>query len=344
MALLLLFIFPLVYGIIRISYFKNRIKKSDELKIALIQPDIDPNMPWSTVKYRVLSRLTTLSGRASLYDPDLIAWPESAIQDYIKYYYNNSERLRKKPKFFESLTFTENVMRLPKDLDKYIFAGIPDYRKIIRNGKVVDEDYNSAILISPKGRIMDTYHKIHLVPFGEWFPYNIGFINRLLAQTWAGNWTPGKKYTVFEILKNSKTYRFAGLICYESIFGDLCRQFVLRNAEFLLNITNNAWSYTKRAEYQLLIMSVFRTIENRVPLVHSANSGVTGVINQYGRVNSMLPLFKEGYLVDKIYIDKARKPTVYLKYGDYFPKFLLIFNFLLLLYGLYRSFIREKIY
>ena len=92
-----------------------------------------------------------------------------------------------------------------------------------------------------------------------------------------------------------------------------------------------------------MIGSVFRTIENRVPLAHSANCGATGVINQYGRITSMLPLFKQGYLVDKIYIDKGRKSTIYLKYGDYFPIFLLIFNFLLLFYGLYKSFLGRKL-
>ncbi len=344
-VLLILFILPLIYGFIRINHFKKRIKKGDELKIALIQPDIDPNLSWRKVKYKVLSRLTVLSERASLYNPDLIVWPESAIAEYILYYHKNAYRLKKNPKFFKVLRYTENVMRLPKDLDNYIFTGVPDYQKVIKEGKsnkngikeFVGEDYNSAVLIDPQGRIMDIYHKIHLVPFGEWFPYNIGFIKAILARTWAGKWTPGKRYTVFKLFKNKKAFRFAGLICYESIFGDLCRQFVLRNADFFLNITNNAWSYTRRAELQLMIASIFRTIENRVPLASSANSGATVVINQYGRVTSLFPLFKDGYLVDKIYIDKKKKMTLYSKLGDYFPKFLLIFNFLLLVYGLYKN-------
>ncbi len=344
LVLVVVFIFPLIYGFIRIKHFTHRMQKSDELTIALIQPDIDPYLPWRKVKDKALSRLTILSARANLYEPALIAWPESGVQDYIKYYHDNADRLKKIPRFFESLRFTENVFRIPKDLNNYIFTGLPDYKRIIKaNKKVVEKDYNSAMLINPDGKIADVYHKIKLVPFGEWFPYNIGCVKMILAQTWAGNWTPGKEYTIFKILKDKKEYRFAGLICYEGVFSDLCRKFALRGAEFFLNITNDAWSYTRKAELQHMIIAVFRAIENRLPYVRSANSGATAVINQYGKVISLLPLFKQGYLVNKIYIDKKKKFTIYTKYGDYFPKFLLIFHLLLLLYGLYKSVIRSVI-
>lgn len=342
-VLIIVFVLPLIYGSIRIRYFKHRIQKSDELTVALIQPDIDPYLSWREVKYTVLSRLTVLSERANLRDPALIAWPESGIQDYIKYYHDNSDRLKKYPRFFETLKYTENVLRMPKDLNNYIFTGLPDYIKIKKNGKIVEHDYNSAMLINPDGKIADVYHKIHLVPFGEWFPYNIGFIKMILARTWAGNWTPGTEYTIFKILKNKKEYKFAGLICYEGVFGDLCRKFVLNGAEFLLNITNDAWSYTRKAELQHMTVDIFRAVENRVPYIRSANSGATAVINQYGKVVSLLPLFKQGYLVDKIYIDRKRRSTIYANYGDYFPKFLLIFHLLLLLYGLYKSGIQSVI-
>ncbi len=217
-VLLILFILPLIYGFIRINHFKKRIKKGDELKIALIQPNIDPNLSWKNVKNKVLSRLTVLSERASLYNPDLIVWPESAIADYILYYHKNSKRLKKNSRYFEVLRYTENVMRLPKDLDNYIFTGVPDYQKVIKKSKSrtrgiqkpVGQDYNSAAFIDPEGRVIDIYHKIHLVPFGEWFPYNIGFIKTILAQTWAGKWTPGKRYTVFEFFKNKKGCYFSG--------------------------------------------------------------------------------------------------------------------------------------
>lgn len=334
-GLAIVLLFPLLYGIIKIQYWKNSINKSEELKIGLIQSHIDPNLPWKKVKYQALSRLTILSLRANLYNPDLISWSETAILDYIKYYKDNFSKLKKYPHFYEKLNYANNVFRLAKDLDNYIFTGIPDYEKVTEGGKTIDADYNGAVLINPHGKIVDTYHKIHLVPFGEWFPYKIPFINKILTQTWAGSWTPGKKFTVFEFFKNDIQYQFSCLICYEGVFGDLCRKFILKGAEFLLNITNDTWSFTRKAELQHMIADVYRSIENRVPYVRCANSGVTCVINQYGKVTSILPLFKEGYLIGRIHIDKNRLVTFYTLYGDYFPKFLLIFNLVLLLYSLY---------
>lgn len=342
-AFLVLFFVPLFYGFIRIHHFKNRMKQGEQIKVALIQPHIDPNLSWKKVRYKALSKLTILSERANLSDPDLIAWSETAILDYIKYYKDNYNRLKRYPTFFEKLQYTDNVFRLARDLNNYIFTGIPDHKKVIKDNKAIDEDYNGAILINPKGETVDTYYKIHLVPFGEWFPFRIGFINKILAQTWAGDWTPGERYTVFRIKKKNKKFAFSCLICYEGIFGDLCRRFVQNGAEFLLNITNDTWSFKRKAEIQHMIADTFRSIENRVPYVRSANSGVTCVINQYGKVESQLPLFKQGFLLGEIYIDKKRKTTLYNMYGDFLPKFLLIFNLGLLVYAVYSRFVLKRI-
>ncbi|MDD5065718.1 MAG: apolipoprotein N-acyltransferase [bacterium] len=333
-ALAVILLLPVLYGMIRIRSVKNEIKNLPGLKIALVQSDVNPNLSWERIKYDAVSRLTCLSEKASLQDPDLLVWSETAILDYVKYYNDNYQRLIKYPALKERLFYNRNVLRIARDLGNYIFTGIPHYEKKIQNNKVREDEYNAAVLISPEGVIEDLYYKIHLVPFGEWFPFKVPFINRILTETSAGHWTPGRRYTVFEILKKARVFRFSGLICYEGIFGDLCRKFILQGAEFLVNVTNDTWSFTPQAEWQHVIADVFRTVETRVAYVRCGNSGVTCFINQYGRITSRLPLFQQGYLVDTIQAGPKRHFTFYTRHGDYLPRILLIFNFLLILYPL----------
>lgn len=329
---------PVLYGIIRIRMIQREIKGYDLLKVALIQSDVDPNLPSEKIKYRSLSRLTHLSQKACLHEPDLLVWSETAILDYVKYYTDHRERLKAYPALKERLLYARNVLRMAKDLETPIFTGIPHYEKKLVNGKYKEDEYNAAVLIGTDGLIKDVYYKIHLVPFGEWFPYRIFPLNEILAQTWAGHWTPGKRHTVFELLKGERLFHFSGLICYEGIFGDLCRRFALSGAEFFINITNDSWSFTRAAELQHLIADIFRTVETRLPYVRCGNSGATAVINQYGKVVSSLPLFTQDFLVDSVRIGRKPKKTFYVRHGDFFPRILLIFNFSLVFYLAVRKF------
>ncbi len=326
LIVIFIIILSVIWGKARIKSIEDKIKKSKKIKVALIQPDIDPNLDFEKIKYKVLSELTVLSEEAALYKPELIVWSETAILDYVKYYIDNKNDLIKYPYFKERIDYAENVVRLAKDLNTYLFTGIPEFERI--NGKELD--YNSSILISPQGKIVDTYRKNHLVPFGEWFPYNISFIKKILASTFAGNFTPSKRKTIFSMNTEKVNVKFSALICYEGVFGNLTRLFVLKGAKFLLNITNDMWSFSNKAEYQHFIADVFRAVENNVPYLRSANSGVTGIILPTGRVEKVLPLFEKGYLIVNVPILKNENKTFYTKRGDFLPKILLIFILYLL--------------
>ncbi len=341
---LIIFLIPLFYGFIRIQQIKIKTNDMEKIKIALIQGNIDPNLYWSDIKYDVLSKLTVLSEKSALYKPDLIVWTETAVLDYLRYYINHKEKLLKFPHLRDRIEYAENVVRLAKDLNIYIFTGTLDFEQEIKNGKIINKDYNAAVFISPEGKILDVYRKNHLVPFGEWFPYGkyFPFIKKILDQTWAGNFTPSKEKTVFKIRKNNKYFKFSCLICYEGVFSNLTRLFILNGAEFLLNITNDMWSYSRKAEFQHIIADVFRTIENRVPYIRAANSGVTGWINQYGKVVKTFPLFKMGYLIIDVPVGDVKNFTFYTRYGDFFPKILLIFSLVLLSLVVVRSLILRK--
>jgi apolipoprotein N-acyltransferase len=122
----------------------------------------------------------------------------------------------------------------------------------------------------------------------------------------------GEQTTVFSVPEG----RFGVLICYEGIFPALTRRFVDGGADFLVNITNDAWYGRTSAPHQHLVQASFRAIENRVPLVRAANTGISAVIDPDGRIRWHGPLFEMLWHVDEIRWTGQR--TFYTRFGDVF--------------------------
>ncbi len=157
------------------------------------------------------------------------------------------------------------------------------------------------------------YSKIKLVPFGEAIPFEtvIPFLKKVdfgEADFW-----PGSERVIFEHANGD----FSALICYESIFPRLARQFVVGGAELLVNVTNDVWYGRTSMPFQHASMAVMRAIENRRSLARSANSGVSMMVDPHGRVLSRLGIFEEGFLVENLPVVSSR--TFYSTYGDVFP-------------------------
>ena len=112
------------------------------------------------------------------------------------------------------------------------------------------------------------------------------------------------------------TAKIAGLICYEIIFPGLVRSFVERGADVLVTITNDAWFGQTSAPYQHFAIAVFRAIENRVPVIRSANTGISGFIDTKGRIGKTSDIFVEAVLNEKVIAGKRR--SIYTEYGDVF--------------------------
>src|SRR4030066_2209986 len=93
--------------------------------------------------------------------------------------------------------------------------------------------------------------------------------------------------------------RFGVVICYEIIFPELVREFVKKDANFKGTITNDAWFGKSSAPYQHFSMAVFRAVENRVPIVRAANTGISGSIDSYGRIKKTTDIFVETYITDE---------------------------------------------
>jgi apolipoprotein N-acyltransferase len=142
--------------------------------------------------------------------------------------------------------------------------------------------YNSALFVDANGATAGRYDKIHLVPWGEYIPYKqfFSFAKNLTQQ--AGDMTHGWRRVVF----NSGGHTFGVFICYEEIFGDEIRLFAKRGAQVLVNISNDGWYGDTCAPWQTLSMSRMRAVENRRWLLRDTNTGLTTIIDPYGRLTA----------------------------------------------------------
>ena len=197
-------------------------------------------------------------------------------------------------------------------------------------GREFRVDYNAAILFD-QGEIIDTYRKLHLVPFTEQFPYQRALpgVYQWLKNADTHFWEEGSEYTVFQVEEPA----FSTPICFEDTFPYLIREFVLRGAEVLVNMTNDSWSKAVACEMQHMSIALFRTLENKRTLVRSTNGGITCVIDPNGRITAMLPAFTEDYLIAEAPVYSADQ-TLYTRWGDWFAILISILAFVGLAGGL----------
>jgi len=295
--LIALFIFSgaLGYGHFRLNH-KEAAK--EVLNISLIQGNIPQSLKWDPqFKDHIFNVYSRLTKEASIDNPNLIVWPETSFPDFI-----------------EEKAFSHRLEGLSKDVKTYLLVGAPSY------GDPENEAiFNSAILLSGGGKIVGQYNKLHLVPFGEYIPLGglMEFLRGVIDKP-IGDFTKGDEYTIFE-LKNGP--RFAVLICFEDIFSNLVRNFATRDVDFMINITNDAWFMKSSAPYQHAQSSVFRAVENRVPVVRAANTGLSCFIDKFGRITDTVKvngeeIFVAGHKTRKIII--SSKKSFYTRFGDLF--------------------------
>jgi len=284
---LLIFMLPLIYGGLRM-------KKPDGkfISVGIVQPNIDPNLKFtSTMRNETFNRLIYLSQMCARDSVDLIIWPETATPIFLK----------------SPGKYQQTVFKLSKSANILIFTGTPIYNRKRH------EIYNGAVLIEPEKGIGQEYRKLHLVPFGEHIPFDryIPLLKKIdLGQ---GDYSSGSEYTIFK----TKNFKFSCLICFESIFPELSREFVNRGANFLVNITNDGWFGKISGPQQHNDMAILRTVENGVPLLRSANTGISMVVDQYGRILKETKLFETTFLTARISIKNNK--TIYQKIGDILP-------------------------
>ena len=305
---ILFLVVSLFYGYYRL-YLSPFTFHLSPIKISVIQGNIPQSIKWlDYAKEQIFERYLSLTSEALSDNPDVIIWPEAALPGVL----NQDGHLKEKLKAFVGE------------------CGVPLLAGAVYSDK--SAYYNSAILISGNGEIAKRYDKLHLVPFGEYVPVKdiFGFLETVVP---IGDFVPGKEYTVFSLATRGATQdarrtaqdarRFSVLICFEDIFPQISRGFVKKGADFLVNITNDAWFGDTSSPYQHLQASVFRAVENGVYLVRAANTGISGFISPYGEVRTLVDedtgsqTFISGYKTYDIALSR-RQNTFYTEWGDWF--------------------------
>jgi apolipoprotein N-acyltransferase len=171
--------------------------------------------------------------------------------------------------------------------------------------------YNRAYLLDGDGMLIGYYDKIHLVPFGEYVPWKkiLFFVDKLVQA--AGDFASGEKAVVLDL----PPAKAGVLICYEAIFPELSRDLVNAGANFLVNLTNDAWFGRSSAPYQHLSMAVLRSVENRVPMARCANTGISGFIDSRGSILQVTSLFEDATMLGNIQLGDGK--TFYTRFGDW---------------------------
>ena len=332
-ALILLFIFPWIYGSLVIPDEKSA--PEENIRIGLIQGNVDPNIKWSEEffeeNWRIYNELTLAAAQLK---PQLIIWPETAVPDFLRI----------------SNLYLTNIRELLSQINIPLITGAPDYKYL------PDQDYltfNGVFLLIPNRPGFQIYHKLHLVPFGERVPFTetFPFLKNFLEslEMGEGNFSPGSEIVSFyvpimtqdnETESNELTrdhFKAPVVICFESVFPELVRKFILKGADIMIIITNDAWFKRSAAPFHHAQMAIFRAIEHRVSIARCANTGVSMFVDPYGRTLKSSAIYKKLFLVQDIPL--RSQTTFFTRYGNVFSVTISLLNIVPLLAAL---FIRSK--
>ncbi len=298
--------------------------RQESLRIALIQQNTDPRKADYRYTFEVLQ---DLSRQAAAESPDLIVWGETAFVPNIR-------RWGASDSLGGYSVLVQDFLRFQRELGVPLLTGNDDYQLVESGNSSVREKlhYNAAVLFDAYGQRVGTYHKRRLVPFTEHFPYGNLFPG-LLETLESYNvifWQPGTVPQLFDV----KGVQCAVPICFEDIFPQEVRSFIQAGAELIVNISNDYWSLNPVQAEQHLAGSVFRAVENRVPMVRGTVSGRTAFIDVWGRITSSLPAYTRDFLVADVSVggfggpDSDNGGTLSLRWGDWFPEMLALALFL----------------
>jgi apolipoprotein N-acyltransferase len=320
-----LWLLAVLYGDRRIAEIRDQ-QPQRTARIALVQPAIEPHRKWdSSTREETLTLQENLSRAASAQGVDLIVWPEAAAPFVFA---EDEVYATDAPRFAADRQLRERTITFVRGLGTPLLFGAPALAKRTVGRGLVWSPLNRSLLLAPSGRLEANYDKMILVPFGEYVPLSriLWFVPKLVPGV--GDFVPGAGPTLFAL----GDARFAVLICYEAIFPDFVRGLVGRGADFLVNQTNDGWFGNSRAPFQHLTMAAVRAIENRVPMVRVANTGISAVVRPDGAIESAIPLGTRGVRIVEIGTDR-RVSTFYTRHGDWFARAAILAAALMLLYA-----------
>ncbi|MCB1435581.1 MAG: apolipoprotein N-acyltransferase [Rhodobiaceae bacterium] len=277
-------------------------------RLRIVQPNIPQALKWRSdnrsrifADYLQLSDAATSPETSGIADVTHLIWPESALPF---------------------------VLAESGDALATIAAVLPDDTVLVtgairRGGPGGTQAFNSIHVVDGKGAITATYDKVHLVPFGEYLPFQ-HLLERLGLQQLTqmqGGFEAGERREALDLPGLPPA---APLICYEIIFPDevIDRD---RRPGWMLNLTNDGWFGDSSGPRQHLHQARLRAIEEGLPVVRAANTGISAVIDPYGRIVQSLPLNRAGVIDSGL--PAALPPTLYARYGRAMVAALLVFGF-----------------
>jgi apolipoprotein N-acyltransferase len=297
-AALVLLAVMAVFGTVRLSQQPTMLTK---VKLRVMQPNLQQDVKFNyAAKAEVMQKYLALSDRASgpqstgVRDAQILIWPESAFPFFLTREADAMAQIAELlPKGTVLITGAVRAPELPP-------------------GARITRAYNSIYVIDHDGSVLSVYDKLHLVPFGEYLPFQdwmekLGFVQLTRVQ---GGFIPGTRRRAMDI---PNAPRALPLICYEMIFpGDITAHD--ERPGWIINLTNDGWFGYSTGPYQHLQQAQMRAIEEGLPLVRAANTGISAVVDPSGRIVARLGLGIEGVLDANL--PAALPPTIYARLRD----------------------------
>lgn len=281
------------------SRLRNRKEAGHPVRVALIQPNRPTGIGSAPVADKQIhERLESLTDAALKESEqlDLIVWPELALPECARVHRPSAELIKR--------TVKKGV---------HLLAGMPDH--IWPDGPKPDS-FNSSILFSPQGELLQTYHKQHRVLFAEYAPFTERLPSLKSLMPGGSVFSAGKESILFRLPGNP--YPFSVLICFEDTFPKLARNAVRNGATWLVNQTDDSWVDPSCGSRQQLANAIFRCIENRMPMVCCANTGITCSIDRYGGITQTLSPRIAGFQIAEIFPGNSGSKTFYTRHGNLF--------------------------
>ena len=280
-----------IWGSVRIS-LNSLTLTGDAVRVGLTQGNVDQAEKWNEQHANeIFQRYLQMSRQSAAGGAQFVLWPESAMPSI----------------FGDDLVGTEQVRALARSIGVPILVGTDQ----IERGPA-SKYFNSAVLVRADGSTGAVYSKMHLVPFGEYVPLRrvFFFASRLVEAV--SDFSPGESAVLLPVGQ----HQASTAICYEIVYPNLVRQSVAAGSELLTTITNDAWFGPTSAPYQHFAQASMRAIENGRYLVRAANTGISGIVDPYGRVLAQTGIYEPAVVIgDARFI---RSLTVYTRIGDLF--------------------------
>ncbi len=300
---------PATFFLVAIGFSAWRLSEpeppSKNLRVALIQANIGSLEKAAArrgaVKLveHVMEQYIRLSEMA-LQDPkkpDLIVWPETAMPFSLESTGLWSQRIRDKVAEWKVPLLTGGYAESPTDIRL---------------------DYNAAFLLQPQADgtiVRQLYPKIILLAFGEYFPGGDIFPALYHYFPQVSHFARGTSQKPLYLADGTP---IGVTICYEAIVPDFFRRTVEPGVKAVVNLTNDSWFGPTSEPHQHGALSVFRSLEHRVPLIRVTNTGVSFTVDRLGRVSEKTPVYDEGYLVNDVRLPETIPRTIYLRFGEWF--------------------------